>query len=69
MYLVTKQSCVRICMGPFSKSLSHMGGFPTLRYNELRDMTASLLTEVCSNVATEPHLQPLSGEVCFRYQG
>jgi hypothetical protein len=25
-------------------------------------MTASLLTEVCTNVATEPHLQPLSGE-------
>ncbi len=25
-------------------------------------MTASLLTEVCPNVATEPHLQPLSGE-------
>ena len=40
----------------------HMGGFPTLRHNEIRDMTASLLTEVCSNVATEPYLQPLSGE-------
>ena len=40
----------------------HMGGFPTIRHNEVRDITASLLTEVCSNVATEPHLQPLSGE-------
>ena len=40
----------------------HMGGFPTIRYNEVRDMTASLLTEVCHNVATEPPLQPLSGE-------
>ncbi len=40
----------------------HMGGFPTIRHNEIRDMTAYLLTEVCSNVATEPHLQPLSGE-------
>ena len=40
----------------------HMGGFPTIRHNEIRDMTAHLLTEVCSNVATEPHLQPLSGE-------
>ena len=39
-----------------------MGGFPTIRHNEIRDITASLLTEVCSNVATEPHLQPLSGE-------
>ena len=38
------------------------GGFPTMRHNEIRDMTASLLTEVCHNVATEPPLQPLSGE-------
>ena len=35
----------------------HMGGFPTIRHNEIRDLTASLLTEVCSNVAIEPHLQ------------
>ena len=40
----------------------HMGGFPTIRHNEIRDITATLLTEVCSNVATEPHMQPLSGE-------
>ena len=39
-----------------------MGGFPTIRHNELQDLTASLLTEVCHNVATEPRLQPLSGE-------
>ena len=42
--------------------ICHMGGFPTIRHNEIRDLTASLLTEVCSNVATEPALQPLSGE-------
>ena len=42
--------------------ICHMGGFPTIRHNELRDVTASLLTEVCHDVATEPHLQPLSGE-------
>ena len=40
----------------------HMGGFPTIRHNEIRDLTAPLLTEVCPNVAIEPHLQPLSGE-------
>ena len=42
----------------------HMGGFPTIRHNKIRDLTASLglLTEVCPNVAIEPHLQPLSGE-------
>ena len=39
-----------------------MGGFPTIRHNELRDITASLLSEVCHNVATEPRLQPLNGE-------
>ena len=32
------------------------------RHNELRDFTASLLTEVCHNVAVEPKLQPLNGE-------
>ena len=40
----------------------HKGGFPTIRHNELRDLSASLLTEVCHNVATEPLLQPLNGE-------
>ena len=40
----------------------HKEGFSTLRHNEVRDLTASLLTEVCSNVAVEPGLQQLSGE-------
>ena len=39
------------------------GGFPFIRHNELRDLTASLLTEVYHGVSTEPHLQTLSGEV------
>ena len=39
-----------------------MGGFPTIRHNEVRDLTASLLSTVCHNIVTEPHLQPLSGE-------
>ena len=39
-----------------------MGGFSTIRHNEKRDLTASLLSEVCHNVAIEPHLQPLNGE-------
>ena len=41
----------------------HTGGFPTIRHDEIRDITATLLTEVCHNVATEPLLQPLSGEI------
>lgn len=39
------------------------GGFTILRHNEIRDLTANVLSEVCHNVCIEPHLQPLSGEV------
>ena len=42
--------------------ICHMGGIPTIRHNEIRDMTATMLTEICHNVATEPPLQPLTGE-------
>ena len=38
------------------------GGFPSIRHNELRDITAALMSEVCHNVTIEPTLQPLSGE-------
>ena len=36
------------------------GGLPSIRHNEIRDLTATLLTEVCSQVAVEPELQPVS---------
>ena len=38
------------------------GGFPSIRHNEIMDLTANLLTEVCNDVCIEPSLQPLSGE-------
>ena len=38
------------------------GGFPTIRHNEIRDLTANLLTEVCHEVQVEPGLQLISGE-------
>ena len=38
------------------------GGYPSIRHNEVRDITASLLTEVCHSVSIEPHLQPITGE-------
>ena len=38
------------------------GGFPIVRHNEIRDLTANLVSEVCHNVYTEPRLQPLDGE-------
>ena len=39
------------------------GGFTIARHNEIRDLTASLLREVCTDVEVEPRLQPLSGQV------
>ena len=42
-------------------SCSH-GGFPSIHHNELRDITAGLLSEVCHNVGTEPSLQPVTEE-------
>ena len=45
---------------------SHLGGFLTIRHIDIRDITASLLTEVWHNVATESTPQPLNGET-FSY--
>ena len=50
------------------------GGFPSIRHNEIRDLTANLLTEVCSEVCIEPHLQPttpdqLSGATANSQEG
>ena len=38
------------------------GGFIIIRHNEVRDLLAVLLSEVCHDVSIEPHLQPLSEE-------
>ena len=48
-------------------SLEHVlscqkGGFPALRHNEIQDLTANLLSEVCHDVSIEPSLQPITGE-------
>ena len=55
------------CICSQKQSLEHAlscsrGGFPTLRHNEIRDITASYLSEIRSTVTVEPHLQPLTGE-------
>lgn len=42
------------------------GGFPSIRHNEVRDLTATLLTEVCNDVRVEPDLQPITEEVMLR---
>ncbi len=38
------------------------GAFPIIRHNEIRDLTASVLTEVCHDVKIEPDLQPITHE-------
>ena len=38
------------------------GGFTILRHNEVRDLTANILSKVCHNVCMEPSLQTLTGE-------
>ena len=38
------------------------GGFVVQRHNELRDITADLLSQVCKDVAVEPLLETLTGE-------
>ena len=37
------------------------GRFHMLRHNDTWDVIAGLLTEVCSDVSTEPHLQQVIG--------
>jgi len=39
------------------------GGFISLLHNEVRNLTANLLNEVCKDVSVEPMLLPLTGEV------
>ena len=39
------------------------GGLTFVRHNDLQDITAEFLSKVCSEVAIEPPLQPLSGEI------
>ena len=66
-YGITPSNTSSTCQCGTSFSVDHamvcpFGGFPTIRHNEVRDLTASLLTEVCHNVATEPSLQPITSE-------
>ena len=41
---------------------SAKGGFPSLRHNEIQDITASQLTEVSNEVCVEPELQPVTSD-------
>ena len=39
------------------------GGFVSMRHNQIRDLEAMLMSEVCKDVQREPPLLPLSGEM------
>ena len=57
-----------LCVCGKSFSIEHAlsslhGGFSTLRYDDLRNITAKFLSLICSNVVIEPTLQPLNGEL------
>ena len=54
-------------LSPDHALICPFGGYPTFRHNEIRDLLGVLLSDVCHNVAVEPRLTPLSGEVfCHR---
>ena len=58
-----------VCGKPFSADNAlncKIGGYPCIRHNQVRDLLASLMKEVCTDVRTEPELQPLTGEVFNR---
>ena len=45
-----------------------LGGYVHLRHNQIRDLTANLLSEAgCTDVTIEPHLLPITGEN-FKYK-
>ena len=45
------------------------GGFVTLRHNEVRNITANLLSEVCTDVKIEPMLAEMEGELIHERTG
>ena len=62
----TEVPCTCACGNKFSvkHALScAQGGFPSIRHNEIRNLTATLLTEVCHDVCIEPGLQPIPREI------
>ena len=57
------------CGTPFDQNhamICKKGGFVCMRHDEVRDITAQMLKEVCHDVAVEPQLLPLQGEQLAR---
>ena len=56
----------KVCHCGVQFTISHalscpLGGFPTIRHNETRDLLADVMTEACNSVAIEPTLTPAEG--------
>ena len=63
-YLVT----AHICGQPFAIDhalICPTRGYPTIRHNELRDFTATAMSEVCYDVCLEPPRQTFTGDPCY----
>ena len=63
----TPQNLPSNCVCGRSNTVEHAlscrnGAFPTIRHNNIRDLTAELMSEVCHDVSMEPSLQPLNEE-------
>ncbi len=59
LWLVNFKKTPTTCVCGASFAVDHLlscqrGGYPSLRHNEIRDLTGTLLTEVCSDVKVEP---------------
>ena len=55
----------KTCQCGVAFTISHalscpLGGLPTIRHNETRDLLADVMTEVCHSVAVEPLLTPVN---------
>ena len=71
IWLVTFLHAFSLCLWK-QLSVDHdflcpQGGFQSICHNEVRDLTAKLLSEVCHNVEVKPNLQPLNCET-FHYK-
>ena len=62
------EGMARVCSCGEINTVNHAlicpkGGYVVKRHNEIRDIEAELLDEVCSSVEKEPKLLPLTGEI------
>ena len=66
MCLATAKHELKVCLwNVVFQGLCHdvpQRGLPTMRHNEVCNLTAPLLPETCSDVSIEPTMQNLNGE-------